>query len=371
MATTDNPRRRSGRRKRYRSRNRQGNRGRWSHIYGAIDLGTNNCRLLVAKPNGSSFRVIDSFSRIVRLGEGVSITGVLSEEAIERTVEALKICADKMQRCGVTRMRCVATEVCRKASNSEAFLERVRDECGIDLVIITTGEEAALAADGCTPLLDYRNQNALVFDIGGGSTELVWLGLGQRKKSEVLGWTSIPYGVVTLTERHGGMVVSETAYMNMIADVGHHIDAFEEEHGIADNIREGRVQMLGTSGTVTTLAGVHFGLPRYSRQRVDGAWLNARSIIGVCQRLARSDYEARVAEPCIGEERADLVVSGCAIVEAMHTRWPVKKLRVADRGLREGLLLGMMRRADEEFCAAKKVTNGSGAPSAPEPKAEQ
>lgn len=356
MATRNNPRRGKGEQRRYRNRHRNGS-GRWHHIYGAVDLGTNNCRLLVAKPQGSGFRVIDSFSRIVRLGEGVSLTGMLSDEAVERTLEALKICSDKMRRCGVTRMRCVATEVCRKAVNSEAFLARVKDECGIELDIITTGEEAALAADGCAPLLDYRNKNALVFDIGGGSTELVWLGLTEKRRSEVLGWMSIPYGVVTLTERHGGRTISEHAYANMISDVAEHIDSFESEHGIAENIRGGFVQMLGTSGTVTTLAGVHLGLPRYNRRKVDGSWLNAKAMRDVCKRLAQSDYEARVSEPCIGHERADLVVSGCAIVEAMHDVWPVKKLRVADRGLREGLLHGMMRIADDEPRVSKEATS--------------
>ncbi|WP_343044217.1 Ppx/GppA phosphatase family protein [Sneathiella litorea] len=313
-----------------------------------MDLGTNNCRLLIAKQQGKGFRVIDSFSRIVRLGEGVSLTGQLSEEAIERTVEALGICADKMRRAGVTHMRCVATEVCRKADNSDDFLDRVRLNCGLDLDIITTAEEAALAAEGCSPLIDYRHQNALVFDIGGGSTELVWLGLKGPKQSEVLGWMSIPVGVVTLTERHGGMEISDDAYAEMITDVCRYVDEFEAAHGIAGQIREGRVQMLGTSGTVTTLAGVHFGLERYSRRRVDGAWLNTKAMIDICHRLATSDYQTRLNEPCIGRERADLVVSGCAIVEAMHSRWPVKKLRVADRGLREGMLLGMMRRAKRD-----------------------
>ncbi|WP_340150098.1 Ppx/GppA phosphatase family protein [uncultured Sneathiella sp.] len=325
-----------------------------SNVYGALDLGTNNCRLLIAKRQGKGFRVIDSFSRIVRLGEGVSLTGKLSEGAMDRTVEALRICADKMRRVGVTHMRCVATEVCRKAGNSEEFLARVAEECGIELDIITTAEEAALAAEGCAPLIDYRHRNALVFDIGGGSTELIWLGLRGRRRSEVLGWMSIPYGVVTLTERHGGMEITEDAYANMITDVSEHINDFEAAHGIAERISEGRVQMLGTSGTVTTLAGVHFGLERYNRRRVDGAWLNTRAMLDICHRLATSDYAARVMEPCIGEERADLVVSGCAIVEAMHKRWPVKKLRVADRGLREGMLLGMMRRVDAERNAARQ-----------------
>lgn len=345
MATSEDPHWGKEDRRRYRSKHRS-TRGRRPQIFGALDLGTNNCRLLVAKPQGSSFRVIDSFSRIVRLGEGVSLSGKLSDDAMERTVEALRICADKMRRAGVTHMRCVATEVCRKAGNSIEFVDRVKSDCGIELDIITTAEEAALAADGCEPLIDYRNRHALVFDIGGGSTELVWLGLGGKRKSEVLGWMSIPVGVVTLTERHGGMTLSGAAYADMIADVAIHVDNFEAEHGIAEHIRSGRVQMIGTSGTVSTLAGVHFGLERYNRRRVDGAWLNARAMLDVCRRLASSDYETRVQEPCIGVERADLVVSGCAIVEAMHSRWPVKTLRVADRGLREGLLLGMMQRTN-------------------------
>nr|WP_240953534.1 Ppx/GppA family phosphatase [Sneathiella chinensis] len=308
--------------------------------------------MLVAKPEAKSFRVIDSFSRIVRLGEGVSQTGELSEDAMDRTVEALAVCAEKMKFRGVTRMRCVATEVCRKANNSEAFLARVEDEVGIKLDIITTEEEAGLAVDGCSPLLDYRNHYALVFDIGGGSTELIWLRLNGRHGNKVLGWRSIPYGVVTLSERHGGVTVTDQAYQGMITDVMEHITGFEQEHNIAQIIRGGRVQMLGTSGTVTTLAGVHFGLKRYNRRQVDGAWLNTAKMIEICERLASSDYKARVAEPCIGQERADLVVSGCAIVQAMHNTWPVRKLRVADRGVREGLLFGLMNDADRENKAA-------------------
>ncbi len=325
------------------------NKGRWSHTYGAVDLGTNNCRLLVAKPESRSFRVIDSFSRIVRLGEGVSQSGQLSEAAIDRTIEALAICADKMDRRGVSRMRCVATEVCRKAANSDDFLDRVRAEVGIELDIISTEEEATLALNGCSPLLDYRNKYALVFDIGGGSTELVWLRLGRNRQNTIVGWTSIPYGVVSLTEKHGDVSVSPAAYAGMIADVAEHVKAFEETHHIFQEIKKGRVQMLGTSGTVTTLAGVLFGLPRYNRRRVDGAWLQTSKILKICDRLAASDYDARASEPCIGTERADLVVSGCAIVQAMYNTWPVRKLRVADRGVREGLLLGLMTDADKEM----------------------
>nr|WP_169569553.1 Ppx/GppA phosphatase family protein [Sneathiella limimaris] len=351
---SDSPKNGRDNRRRYRRKPRPKrlNKGRWSHTFGAVDLGTNNCRLLVAKPEAQSFRVVDSFSRIVRLGEGVSRSGQLSEQAIDRTIEALGVCADKMRRRGVSRMRCVATEVCRKAANSDEFLDRVRKDVGIELDIISTQEEANLALDGCAPLLDYRNRYALVFDIGGGSTELVWLKLGRGRQNLILGWTSIPYGVVSLTERHGDVTRSDAAYANMIADVAEHVQAFEDRFQISDHIQSGRVQMLGTSGTVTTLAGVMFGLPRYNRRRVDGAWIRTSRVIDICERLSTSSYDARVAEPCIGVERADLVVSGCAIVQAMYNAWPFRKLRVADRGVREGLLLGLMREADQEMKAA-------------------
>ncbi|WP_199899432.1 Ppx/GppA phosphatase family protein [Sneathiella glossodoripedis] len=358
MTVSNSPSKVRDNRRRYRQKPRPArwNKGRWSHTYGAVDLGTNNCRLLVAKPESRSFRVIDSFSRIVRLGEGVSQSGQLSEAAINRTIEALSICADKMDRRGVSRMRCVATEVCRKAANSTEFLERVRAEVGIELDIISTEEEATLALNGCAPLLDYRNKFALVFDIGGGSTELVWLRLGRNRENRIVGWTSIPYGVVSLTEQHGDVSTDPTAYQRMIADVAVHVKAFEEKYRIREEIRRGRVQMLGTSGTVTTLAGVLFGLPRYNRRRVDGAWLQTSKILKICDRLASSDYNARAGEPCIGVERADLVVSGCAIVQAMYNTWPVRRLRVADRGVREGLLIGLMKDADREIEQAAELT---------------
>ena len=139
------------------------------HTYGAVDLGTNNCRLLIARAVDGGFTVVDAFSRIVRLGEGVSQTGALSAVAMDRTIEALKVCAGKMQRRGVSLMRSVATEACRRAINGLEFLERSRAETGVDLEIISTAEEAKLAFSGCMPLLDRARPYAIVFDIGGGT----------------------------------------------------------------------------------------------------------------------------------------------------------------------------------------------------------
>jgi exopolyphosphatase/guanosine-5'-triphosphate,3'-diphosphate pyrophosphatase len=335
-----------------RSRLRRGGAASACEVYAAIDLGTNNCRLLVARPMAEGFRVIDSFSRIVRLGEGLGASGRLSEAAMARTLDALKVCAAKMRRRGVTRSRAVATEACRRAGNCGAFLARVERETGIRLEIISNGEEANLAIHGCAPLLDRKISHALVFDIGGGSTELGCMKVprgpslhGRVADPRPCGWYSIPIGVVTLTERRGGRQVSPLAYQTMVEEVGAAIAPFEAEHRLGDLVADGQLQMLGTSGTVTTLCGVYQQLPRYDRARVDGCYLDFESARQISRRLLAMSYEARVADPCIGPERADLVIAGCAILEALCGTWPVGRLRVADRGLREGMLFMLMNEA--------------------------
>lgn len=322
-------------------------RGRFGHIYGAIDLGTNNCRLLIAKPTTDGFRVIDAFSRIVRLGEGLSASGELSEAAIRRSIAALRICADKVARRGVSRLRCVATEACRKAANGAEFIDRVQAATGLRFEIINTSEEARLALSGCTPLLDRSNRHALVFDIGGGSTEVLWTRLGGQQP-QIIAWMSVPEGVVTLAERWGGIHVTPESWTGMVEDVRRHLDRFDAAHRISTVLQDGGVQLLGTSGTVTTVAGVHLDLPRYDRAKVDGIWLDLADVQRVSRGLAEMSYEDRMAHPCIGRERADLVVAGCAVLEAIGRLWPVARLRVADRGVREGVLERLMHEAERE-----------------------
>jgi len=328
---------------------RRGERDRHGGIgttYAALDLGTNNCRLLVARPTRDGFQVIDAFSRIIRLGEGVSSSGRLGEAAMDRALVALAICRDKMRQRGVTRARLIATEACRAAANGETFLGRVREEVGLELEIIDRGTEAHLAAGGCTPLLDPDGDGAILFDIGGGSSELVRLeqsapGNFGPPVPKIRGWVSLPLGVVTLAERHGGVRVDRALYEAMVGEVARHVSPFAAAHGA--DVRRDTVHMLGTSGTVTTIAGVHLGLPRYERRRVDGCWMTDSEISLVVERLLAMSYEERVANPCIGAERADLVLAGCAILEAIRRALPCARLRVADRGLREGMLVELMR----------------------------
>ncbi|WLR93342.1 Ppx/GppA phosphatase family protein [Shinella zoogloeoides] len=314
-------------------------------LYAALDLGTNNCRLLIAQPTRpGQFRVVDAFSRIVRLGEGLAASGLLSDDAMDRSVEALKICAAKLKHRNIRRARLIATEACRAAGNGEAFLERVREETGLDLEIINRETEARLAVSGCSSLVGREAKSVVLFDIGGGSSEIAVIRIGDNRSSRLANhithWTSLPVGVVTLSERHGGRDVTPESFAGMVSEVegmlanfdcpGDGVHAPEDFH------------LIGTSGTVTTLAGVHLDLPRYDRRRVDGVWLSDDEVTAMQARLLSWDFTARAANPCIGPDRADLVLAGCAILEAIRKRWPSRRMRVADRGLREGLLTDMM-----------------------------
>lgn len=316
-------------------------------LYAALDLGTNNCRLLVARPEGASFRVVDAFSRIVRLGEGLAQTGRLSEAAMDRAVEALKVCRVKLRDRQVARARLIATEACRQAVNGAAFIERVKTETGLALEIVDRHTEAQLAAQGCVPLADPKARGVILFDIGGGSSELVWMlprGPGRNggpPTADILGWTSLPVGVVTLAERHDGKHVTAESFRRMVDEVAAMVEPFAQRAALHNQIPH--LHMLGTSGTVTTLAGVHLGLAKYDRRRVDGAWLGAGEVDTILDQLLAMTYEQRIAHPCIGAERADLVLAGCAILEGMRRHFPCQRLRVADRGLREGILVGLMR----------------------------
>ena len=318
-------------------------RGSHRHTYGAIDLGTNNCRLLIARPSDGGFTVIDAFSRIVRLGEGLSRTGELSADAMDRAVGALGVCADKLRRRNVSLSRSVATEACRRAKNGRNFAERVRDETGILLDIIDPQEEARLAVLGCHKLLEPGDGPALIFDIGGGSTELVLIDQ-EEGTPRIRAWWSAPWGVVSLTESEGKEALEGPdrikAYERMRERARR---AFSNFATMLPENRNG-IRLLGTSGTVTTLASVHLALPSYDRRAVDGLHVPTEAMQKISAMIASMDYDERSALPCIGNERADLVVAGCAILEAIMEIWPAPNLGVADRGIREGILRSLMAR---------------------------
>jgi exopolyphosphatase/guanosine-5'-triphosphate,3'-diphosphate pyrophosphatase len=316
------------------------------HTYAAIDLGTNNCRLLVARPTDGGFTVVDAFSRIVRLGEGLAQSGRLSKDAMDRAVEALGVCADKLKRRRVSLARSVATEACRRAANGRDFIERVRHETGVALEIIAPQEEARLAVLGCHKLLEPGDGPALIFDIGGGSTELVLVepGADCDEMPRIKAWWSAPWGVVSLTESEGRAAIEGedrvAAYHRMRERARHAFARFAELlPKDAENIR-----LLGTSGTVTTLASVHLALPSYDRRAVDGLHVPIGAMREISTAIAEMDFGERSALPCIGPERADLVVAGCAILEAIIDIWPAGQLGVADRGIREGILRSLMAR---------------------------
>jgi exopolyphosphatase/guanosine-5'-triphosphate,3'-diphosphate pyrophosphatase len=313
------------------------------HTYGAIDLGTNNCRLLVARPAEEGFTVVDAFSRVVRLGEGLGTSGRISQDAMDRAVAALSVCAEKLRRRRVTLARSVATEACRRAVNGRHFVERVRNETGIALEIISPEEEARLAMLGCHRLLEPGDGPALIFDIGGGSTELVLIDTDDEAP-RIRCWWSAPWGVVSLTESEG-TVFADTAerlaaYGRMRERVRHAFRRFQEL--LPKNKTD--IRLMGTSGTVTTLASVYLALPAYDRKAIDGLMVPAEAMRHISRVLSEADHDGRAKFPCIGHERADLVVAGCAILETILDIWPAETLGIADRGIREGILRTLMAR---------------------------
>jgi exopolyphosphatase/guanosine-5'-triphosphate,3'-diphosphate pyrophosphatase len=312
-------------------------------VYGALDLGTNNCRLLMAVPQGAGFQVVDAFSRMTRLGEGLAASGRLSPLAIERTIAALRLCAQKLRRRNTRRVRAVATEACRRAANYRDFLDLVRYETGLDLEIITAREEACLAMAGCAPLLARSPHTALIFDIGGGSTELIKVILSDDGTPTIETIESLPLGVVTLGEEAGGDLDCRDGYERIVAEAMERLRCFDRDGSLGELAKAGQLQMLGTSGTVTTLGGIHLDLDRYDRSLVDGLTMDFHDIEKISVTLRGNTFDERARHACIGPERADLVVAGCAILAAICRLWPTGSLRVADRGVREGILLSMMR----------------------------
>jgi exopolyphosphatase/guanosine-5'-triphosphate,3'-diphosphate pyrophosphatase len=336
-------------------------------VLGAIDVGTNACRLLIAVPdrrpqNASVFpRVIDSYTANVRLGESLERTGEITEAALDRTIAALKVCASRIKRRRVTHIKAIATEACRRAANAQDLVKRAEEEAGISLTIVSPEEEARLAAAGCLQLIGADFDGALIFDIGGGSTELILvkreLPNGSGLKHEIIAWSSAPIGVVKLAERHGGKNLLAASYPEMRREIASIFGTMKAELG-PQIFDLKRFHLLGTSGTLTTLAGIKLGLRRYERSRIDGQWLKRDEILSISDRIVTEDFPGRAAIPCIGMDRADLILPGCAILGAIMENWPCATLRVADRGLREGLLIALLRESE----SSRPVSNGGRRP---------
>jgi exopolyphosphatase/guanosine-5'-triphosphate,3'-diphosphate pyrophosphatase len=333
--------------------------------YAALDLGTNNCRLLIATPAGGGFRVVEAYSRIVRLGEGLSQSGRLSEAAMDRALAALKVSAEKVRRRRVVKLRAIATQACRSAENGPAFIDRVAGETGLKLQVISPREEAQLSVAGCVGLLDRKADAALVVDVGGGSTELSWVDLkaeaGRERRDgppPIHAWLSVPIGVVTLAERFPeGEAATESWFRRMVEHVKAEIGAFRRADPLKGIFDADRAHLVGTSGAITSLAGMHLGLRRYDRSQVDGIWMTRGECEAAASRLLGLSARQRADQPCIGPDRADLVLAGAAILQAVQELWPCSRVRVADRGLREGILISLI---NERGTARRRRRRGRG-----------
>jgi exopolyphosphatase/guanosine-5'-triphosphate,3'-diphosphate pyrophosphatase len=319
--------------------------------FAAIDLGTNNCRMLVGVPSGGGFHVLDSFSRVVRLGEGLYRSGTLSDDAMDRAIEALSTCAERLRRWQVSDIRAIATEACRQAENGAAFVARARAATGLPIETISPREEVGLAMESCASLINQAERRALLFDIGGGSTEIAWVRVpghqneSDRSLPQLIGYHTIPVGVVTLSERCAGWCESESGFSAVVEEIKSLLRPFEQIHRIGQEIRQGGVRLVGTSGTVTTIAGIALNLDRYRRGAIDGAVLPREQVASGLAAIRAMGRAGLAEHPCIGPDRVDFVLPGCAIFAAIEDMWPASDLAVADRGLREGMLMRLIRNA--------------------------
>ncbi len=322
--------------------------------YAAIDLGTNSCRLVIASPTPSAFRIVETFSKITRLGEGIINNNELSHTAIRRTINALRVCAGVLEEYApIVKARYVATAACRRAKNCQYFLDLVKKETGLNIEIISSQEESRLAMVGCMPLLNRNIRRALVFDIGGGSTEVSLARLSNSGRAFIEGYVSLPYGVVTVSEAFPNHDMTDLAYNTIVERTHKILSEFEAKYHIAEAIRRQEIQVLGTSGTVTVLGAVHLNLPRYNRSAVDGLALSIQDVKKTIGRIKRMGDDGRRKNACIGAQKADLTIAGCAIIEGLLSFWPVSEITIADRGIREGILLDMMH-ADKVHKKSKK-----------------
>lgn len=311
--------------------------------YAAIDLGTNSCRLVIATPTPSSFRIVETFSKITRLGEGIINNNELTRPAIKRTIGALKVCAGVLaEYAPIHSSRFVATAACRRAINCKNFLEQVKKETNLNLEIISSQEEARLAVVGCIPLLARNIKRALIFDIGGGSTEISLARTTNNGNTFIEGYISLPYGVVTISEAFPSYDMTDLAYNTIIERTHKILKDFEDKYHISEAIANQEIQIIGTSGTVTVLGAVHLNLPRYNRSAVDGIAMSKQDIDHTIAKIKRIGDEGRKKHPCIGSSKADLTMAGCAIIESLTSFWPISEVTVADRGIREGILLDLM-----------------------------
>lgn len=327
--------------------------------YVAIDLGTNSCRLVVATPTTTAFRVVETFSRVVRLGEGIIQDNELSFKAMRRTLQALKVCRGVIDEyMPITASRFVATAACRRAKNVAQFVDMVKQEAGIELEIISSKEEARLSVVGCLPLLNRTIKRVLVFDIGGGSTQISLARVTDYGKTFIEGFVSLPYGVVTVSEAFAGHEMSKLEYSTVMDRTQAILAEFEEKFHIGQAIANQEIQVIGTSGTVTVIGAVHLKLPRYNRSAVDGTSISAPDILATINKIKTMGTEGRCKHPCIGQSKSDLTIAGCAIIETLATFWPISEITIADRGIREGILLDLMHSTKQDNQKYRKRRHG-------------
>lgn len=306
-------------------------------VFASIDLGTNTVRLLVVTGNSKGFTTLHSNQLITRLGEGLSHSGILKDIAMERTIKAVLDFKREASKYSPFAIWVAATSAVREAKNRNEFIEKIREVTGLELEVIPWEEEARRTLLGVFSGLDGNIKKAIVFDIGGGSTEYI-LTVDKRLVKSV----GTALGVVHLSEKYirkdpvddGELIILESVITNKIRNVKSQL------HDVLCTMHD--VRLIGTAGTVTTIAALDLNLHPYDPAKVNGYVLNIENVKEILKKLKNMTLEERRNIPALESGREDLIIPGAVIVIKTMEIFGFNEMIVSDYGLREGIILAKM-----------------------------
>lgn len=307
--------------------------------FAAIDLGSRNCRTIVGcQSKAGAFEYIETYSKSVSLADGVAASKKLSRKSMDRTIEALAFCSKVLSRYAGLTYLAVATDAMRRAENASVFIKRVKRELGLIISIITPQEEAYYAALGCIEVLSLETEIFVVFDIGGGSSEIALCRQKSDKDIELIDSLSIPYGVINLLESKDHLTFS--GYSNLVQKISDLSRDFLNQYATTLDFVN-NFQCIGTSGTTTTVAALNMNLRFYDREKINDSILQFSEILKTVHYVQSLSEDERKLHPYISQSNEDLVLGGLTILEGIVRGLPASTITVTDRGVRDGVVYAL------------------------------
>ena len=292
-------------------------------ITAAIVIGSYNCRIIIVN-NSPNIKILKTISVATNLIKNLSYSNEFTHKNIKKTVRCLTMFSRKMLEYNVTKYRCVATEACRQVINSDFFIGEVKKKTGLSVEIISVNEEAQLCFQSCKKYIERMNNEGILFDIGGGSTEISFFDV----KNEKFETSSIPLGVINLSEKinlHGKNKITfqmKRYFQSLKSNLSNQIDP-----GFS----------IGSCSTVSTLSAIHLNLTTFDRKKIEGLLLDVDEIMKIINNLRNLKVNEMLKHPCI-RKKYPLLLNGMEILEKILENFPIKQILVSQSGLTGGMI---------------------------------